>query len=212
MRIGVIIPDRGDRPGFLENCLRMIKAQTLKPAIIELVNDEPTSKNYDITKRYRMGYDRLRNKDLDIIALMENDDWYAPEYLETMISRWISSGKPEIFGLDHTIYYHIRLFAHFTMNHSSRSSAMNTIVKPDLNFKWCPDHEPYTDIHLWNTLKGTIISPEKTICMGIKHGIGLCGGRSHLDRLHRYINPDEQKEFLKATLDQVSFEFYSKVF
>lgn len=212
MRIGVIIPDRGDRPDLLANCLRMLKAQTLQPEIIELVNDAPTSESCDITKRYRIGYDRLRNKGLDLIAFIENDDWYSPDYLETMANKWIESGKPDIIGTNYTIYYHIRLFAHFTMNHDTRSSAMSTLLKPDLNFKWCVDHEPYTDIHLWHTLKGVIFEPEKTICMGIKHGVGLCGGKTHIDRFDRFIHKDSNKGFLREKLDSDSFKFYSQYF
>lgn len=210
MRVGIIIPDRGDRPEFLKNCLRMISNQTLQPSIIELVNDEPLSKECDITWRYRTGYDRLRNKELDIIALIENDDWYSPTYLETMVNEWINRGKPNIIGTDHTIYYHIGLFAHFTMHHTQRSSAMSTLIRPDLEFKWCQDNEPYTDIHLWESLKGIIFKPENTICMGIKHGVGLCGGRSHVDRLNRYVNKDENKDFLKKILDLDSYWFYSE--
>ena len=86
--IGVIIPDRGDRPKFLENCLRMLKAQTMQPTIIEIVNDAPFSDEKDITLRYRLGYERLRNKEIEVIALIENDDWYAPDYLEIMYNKF----------------------------------------------------------------------------------------------------------------------------
>ena len=84
MKIGIIIPDKNDRPHFLKNCLRMIEAQSVKPDIIELVNQNPIDidpNGYvepglacDITFRYRTGYERLRNKGLDGIFLMENED------------------------------------------------------------------------------------------------------------------------------------------
>ena len=145
MKIGIIIPDKSDRPKFLENCLRMINSQTIKPDIIELVNDKPIDinpdgyalpekRNCDITLRYRTGYDRLRNKGINVIFLMENDDWYAPDYIETMLKYWEKYGRPDIFGTNYTIYYHIKLFAYFTMNHSMRSSAMSTLIRSDLNF------------------------------------------------------------------------------
>jgi hypothetical protein len=41
MRVGVIIPDRGDRPRLLENCMRMLRAQTLQPVAVELINFTP---------------------------------------------------------------------------------------------------------------------------------------------------------------------------
>lgn len=215
MKLAVLIPDRGDRPRFLENCLRMIKAQTLQPDIIELVNDPPLSADRDITWRYRIGYDRLRKKGIKLIALMENDDFYHPTYLETMVAHWNDQGRPDLIGQDHTIYYNIRVFGKFTFNHKTRSSAMNTLIKADLDFPWCPDNEPFTDIHLWchAGLTGVTVRPERNICIGIKHGEGLCGGRSHIDRLERYL-PDQDKDhsFLKAHMDAESFKFYTNYY
>lgn len=213
MKVAVLIPTRNDRPGFLDNCIRMIHNQTLKPDHIEIVNDAPISDKVDITWRYRTGYERLRNFGFDVIALMEDDDYYSPDYLKTMVEQWQKHGKPDIFGTNYTIYYHIKLFSLFVMNHTQRSSAMSTLIKPDLDFKWCVDHEPYTDLHLWKTLKGITFRPEKHICLGIKHGVGLCGGRSHVDRLNRYdYFADENKEFLKANTDKQSFKFYNNYF
>lgn len=216
MKIALLIPTRGDRPDFLQNCLRMMKGQTIQPDHIEIVDDAPINEKCDITYRYRTGYDRLRNKGFDAILLIEDDDYYAPNYIETMFNKWVESGKPNILGTTYTIYYHIKLFACFTMFHETRSSAMSTLLKPDLDFPWCVDHEPYTDLHLWNTLKGVLFKPKEHICVGIKHGVGLCGGRSHVDRLHRYEGEksiqDPDKTLLKQLMDNDSFNFYSNYF
>lgn len=210
MKIGVIIPTRGDRPEFLENCLRMLNAQTLQPHIVELIDFEP-GEQCDITKRYRIGYDRLRNKGLDGIAFIEDDDWYRPDYLEIMTTEWMKRGCPDLFGTMYTIYYHLRLKAWFEFQHDRRASAMNTLIKPDLNFEWCPDHEAYTDLHLWKiALNGMTFRPKQVIAMGIKHGIGMCGGRNHTDRLNRFVNHDKELRFMKSVMDAESFEFYSK--
>jgi len=212
MKIGIIIPDRNDRPLFLANCLRLIKNQTLQPEIIEVVNYEPESDNVDITQRYRRGYDKLRNKGLDVIAFMENDEWYSPKYLEIMTNGWIDNGKPEIFGTNYTIYYHIKLFSYFTMHHLTRSSAMSTLITPDLVIKWCVDEQPYTDIWLWKQLQGVTFTPPEIICLGIKHGVGKCGGMAHVDKLHRYVGNDENKDYLRSVVDNESFNFYSNYF
>lgn len=215
MKLAVLIPDRGDRPRFLENCLRMIKEQTLQPDIIELVNDPPQSADCDITWRYRTGYDRLRNRGITLIAFMENDDFYHPTYLETMVAHWNDEGRPDIIGQNYTIYYNLHVSGKFTFNHKTRSSAMNTLIKADLNFPWCQDKEPFTDMHLWlnSGLKGVTVHPKKIICIGMKHGEGLCGGRSHVDRLHRFeSDKDIDKRFLKFHLDPESFEFYTNYF
>lgn len=210
LKIGIIIPDRKDRPKFMQNCLRMIKAQTLQPEIIHIANEKPVSAEKDITKRYRTGYDALRARGLDAIALMENDDFYHPTYLQYMAEQWQKHGKPDLLGTAYTIYYHLKLKAWFTMNHSLRSSAMNTFIKPDLNFDWCVDSDPYTDLHLWmrSGLKGVVIKPP-ILSIGIKHGEGLCGGRNHTDKLERYINKDTDLSFLEKHMDYESFQFYT---
>lgn len=216
MKIAVLIPDRSDRPQFLENCLRMMKAQTLQPEHIELVNDKPLNDKCDITYRYRTGYDRLRNKGYDLIAFIENDDWYDPDYLSTMAHAWKNTGRPQLLGTGSTIYYHIFKKRYLTMQHSTRSSAMNTFIVPNLNFLWCKDDQPYTDIHLWKLLKGVTVRTDIPISMGIKHGLGMCGGGFHdenekHDVMHRFSEQDLDMKYLKKIMDSESFNFYSNL-
>lgn len=211
MRVAVLIPTRGERPSLLQNCLRLLKAQTLQPDHIEIVNDAPLSEEKDITWRYRIGYDRLRGKGFDVIALIEDDDYYAPDYLEVMVNTWSKTREP-IFGTNYTIYYHIRLFRHYRMNHTGRSSAMSTLIVPDLKIQWCADSEPYTDMHLWMMcgLKYRVFAPDHHICLGIKgHEQGMTGGGSHTSKLTRYTDEDNDKKLLRSVCDPESFEFYS---
>lgn len=210
MKIAVLIPTRNDRPGFLYNCLRMIEAQTLKPVHIEVIDYAPESNMCDITQRYRRGYDKLKGRDFDVISLVEDDDYYSPIYLETMAAEWEKRGRPDIFGTLYTIYYHLKLGAFFTMYHQDRASAMNTFIKPDLDINWPVDHEPFTDIHLWEKIRGVTFDPGKIISVGMKHGIGMCGGGSHTGKLKRYTEPDNG--FLQRILDHESYKFYSQFY
>lgn len=227
MKLGIIIPDRGDRPRFMENCMRMLKAQTYLPDLIavNVVDDPPIDDHVDITKRYRIGYDQLRGKGLDLIAFIENDDWYSPNYLETMIAAWERFKRPGLFGTCETIYYHLQLKAYFKMEHHTRSSAMNTFIKPDMDFPWPVEMEPFLDMHLWgmkdNPIKTRIVfKPDKIISVGMKHGVGkTIGGGQHIidDRVRRrYVNKDVNSEypngFLKTVLDADSFTFYDNYF
>lgn len=210
LKIAVLVPHRNDRPQFLANLRRMLDAQTLRPEVICEVDYAPLSSACDISQRYRKGYEFLCNRGFDFIALMEVDDWYSPDYLETVAKAWIEKGKPQIFGQSYTIYYHIFLRRWFTMNHRHRSSAMNTILVPDLVFHWPLDHDPYTDLHLWRHIPGMTWTPEKHICLGIKHGIGMVGGHNHNSRMDRYINPDNG--LFEKTLDPESFKFYTHLY
>ncbi len=215
MKLAVLIPDRGDRPQFLKNCLRMMGGQTLRPSMIHVVDFKPTSDRKDISKRYREGYTVLSGiPDLDLIAFIENDDWYAPWYLETMVAEWEKAGRPDIFGTNYTIYYHLKEKKYFTRRHDQLSSAMSTLIKPNLKLVWPLDHDPYTDVFLWEQaktgqIKGVVFEPQRIICVGMKHGVRLTGGDYHDNELHRYINDDNG--FLENTLDGKSLEFYQSV-
>lgn len=81
-----------------------------------------------------------------------------------------------------------------------------------MNFDWGQDNNPFTDIHLWNKInRRLVINPHKTICLGIKHGIGKCGAGMHVSNLERYKNDDSDLSFLKDNTDKQSFEFYESL-
>jgi len=185
----------------------MIDLQTVKPQEIRVADFPPKSDACDITRRYRLLYNSFYGQDFDVIFLIEDDDYYAPDYFEYMLTKWVEHGKPDIFGTNYTIYYHLKLQAYFTMHHEDRASAMNTMIKPGLQFDWCPDDEPYTDLHLWRVCKGHVFHPSRHISLGIKHGIGLSGGHGHTTRLHRFDTPDNG--FLQANVDETTFKFYT---
>lgn len=218
MRVGIILPTRGDRKEFIKHAQYLISKQTIQPMYMAFMDYEPESKEKDISQRYRRGYDKLRNKNLDCILFFEDDDFYSATYIETQITAWVAHGKPDLFGTNFTHYYHLREKSYFTMYHDTRSSAMSTLIKPDLNFEWCPDHEPYTDTHLWmaSGLKGITYKPSGIICIGIKHGVGLTGGSFHTDRLQTFhgdrATSDANGDWLSAHTDAKSFEFYRNYF
>ena len=218
IKIAVLIPDRCDRPEFMHNCLQMMKSQTLQPVYIHIENYKPESAHPDITQRYRRGYeylsamfnDKINLGEIDLIAFIENDDYYAPNYLETMAQMWEENGCSDMIGTTYSHYYHLSMLKYSKLEHFTRSAAMNTFIKPNLNISWCADSQPYTDMHLWTNLKGvskTLVAPENIISIGMKHGIGKCGGAHHTNRLDRYRESDEDRHWLKSnTLD--SFDFY----
>lgn len=217
-RIGIIVPDRNDRPEFLENCLRMIKNQILNNVdiFIKVVDYQPINNECDITPRYKFGYNFFKNFtingfDLDCILLMENDDYYSPNYIQTMIDEWINHGEPDIFGTNYTYYYHIVLLKFKQLIHYRRSSAMNTLIKPNLNIVWPKDNDPYTDLHLWKQLNGITFEPKNIISIGIKHNVGKTGGQYHSTKLDRYIENDKEMLFLNKHMDNESLKFYKSI-
>lgn len=208
MQIGILIPTRGDRPLFLQHALKLIERQLLQVDFIEIVDDKPISKEKDITWRYKIGCQRLIEKGADLIFFWEDDDWYANTYLLKMWDAWNENGKPAMLGIETSIYYHLKLKKWRLFNHPGRSSAFCTIVtKEILNFKWPKDSEPYTDIYLWKNLKGKAIRLGTTEAIGIKHGLGLCGGNGHsFEGMYR--NFDPSMKWLSSKIDEESFNFY----
>lgn len=215
MRIVVLVPDRGDRPEFMAQCRKLIERQTLQPVHVEVVDYAPVNDDPDITPRYKFGYEKISKEiECDLIAFMENDDWYHRDYLKLHSEKWWECGRPIIFGTNFTVYYHLKLQRYFTMYHEQRSSAMNTFMRPNIpGIDWGLMHNPYTDMQLWEQLykKGGAVWKPPVLSVGMKHGVGKFGGFCHVDMLERYENADGG--FLMNTIgveDRESYDFYMK--
>lgn len=209
-KIGVLIPDRGDRPDFLAQALNYISRQTLQPHLMLLKNEAPISDAIDITYRYRTGCEELFAKGCEVVFFWENDDWYAPNYIEKMVQAWQKAGKPPIFGIGNTIYYHLQTGQYVKLNHPRRSSAMNIMVtNAVLKAHWGDDSYAYTDWQLWcqyrSTGKTALFNP--LISLGIKHGVGLCGGGGHTENFAHYNQTDDNDKLLREIVGN-DYEFY----
>lgn len=207
--IGLVIPDRQDRPMFLENCLRMIKRQTMQDFKLYLINHKPTGPEYDLTLRVRQGYEQAKADGCECVLIIENDDWYSPIYVAKMYREWIKADKPTLLGIDTTIYYHVRKRGFRELSHGGRSSLFCTLISCSAEISWCEDKEIFLDIHLWKNHRGVLITPKKPICLGIKHGIGKLGGGGHT-RMY-YPENDQNYEYLSAIVDKSSLALYQSI-
>lgn len=211
MKIGVLIPTRGDRVKFLAQANKLLSKQTMKPHEVNIVNFKPSDGNKDITKRYRIGCNELFNeKKCDLVIFWEDDDWYSNDYIETIFNSWISNGKPDIIGFGKTIYYHLFVKNYLVINHPTRASACCTAVtKEILNTKFPDDTYPYLDMEIWAQInKKYVINTERFYHVGIKHGIGLVGGGGHPENWRKYQHKDGNLKFLSSIVDSESLEFY----
>ncbi len=214
MKIGVLTPTRGDRPKFLEFAFHQIKRQTVQPNFIELVDDVPVNPNVkDITFRYAKGSERLLKKGADVIFLIEDDDYYSVNYIETMLNEWNKAENPEIFGSGISYYYHLALKRYCYIKHYERASAFSTMITKEglLKMKWPKDDYPFTDIELWKQLKGKTFVPDNILTIGIKgHNEGkLFGGIGHnREWMSKY---EKDENWLEKNVDNEAFEFYSTI-
>lgn len=215
MKIGVVIPTRGDeRKEFVTNCMDQLRRQTLQPNHVVLIDDKPKDAKPDITYRYRKGCNELISLGCDLIFFIEDDDFYCESYISFMVKCWQEAGEPDIFGFENTVYYNIVTQKYTILGHPGRASMMNTMVKTSAlkNLTWCDDNYSYTDLHLWKSLKGNTKKINWFPCIGIKHGIGLCGGGGHVKDWRAYDKEDHNFEFLLRHVDQKSMSFYRLIY
>lgn len=190
----------------------MLDKQTLKPDLIRIINHDLGLDGCDISVRYQMGLKEIFEQyECDVCFLIENDDWYRNDYIERMMSEWYDFGRPDLFGLGTTVYYHIGLNKYKKMSHQGRASAFSTMcTKEILNCAPAKSFDPFFDMHIWKQPinKATFDCGEQ-ICLGIKHGEGSCGGKAHQSNFP-YTDNDIDLSYLKSIVDEESFKFYEK--
>lgn len=212
IKIGVVIPTRGDRTAFLKQAKELLSKQTLAPDFIEIVDFKPKSNEIDIKKRYEIGCKNLFEKKCDVVIFWEDDDWYSSRYIEIMIAAWVNANKPAIFGIGNSCYYHIFANKYLIINHPGRASMMSTMVtKAILNIDWGIENDAYADVIIWKELKGRTFIPPVRICLGVKHGIGMTGGGGHdSENFAHYNKIDKERMFLRSVVG-TDILFYNKL-
>lgn len=208
MKIGVVVPTQGKRPNFLARCYHYLDSQTLKPDIIEVV-DNDSGMARDLTWRYRVGIDRVKDK-CDLIFAIEDDDFYASNYIETMVYKWEQNGRPDIFGPNTTIYYHLAVKKLWQDYHEYRSSMFSTCFRSEAikRVRFPADSEISLDMNLWKQMSGKTFHSDEIICVGIKHGIGSYGGVGHDHNRSFYKTEDPNFNWLRKVVGDDNLEFY----
>lgn len=208
--ISIIIPTRGDRPQYLAQCLKMMKAQTIQPDNIILVDYKPLSNENDLADRYRKGIKRSNEAFSDLTFFIEDDDYYSPKYIETMINLWRENGRPSLFGLAETTYYHIGINKYKKIFHDGRASMFQTMISGDFYMNLKEFGNKNFDVNLWHNYKGNKKTSNlfNKIAMGIKHGTGICGGIGHREDIYVNAINDSDKNYLKLITNE-SFDFYN---
>lgn len=203
----VIIPDRSDRPDFLKFCFHQLSRMTIKPDMVYLIDRPPIDmRTKDLIGRIKEGVESAKADGFDKVYIIENDDYYAPDYFEKM------AFDGDFVGLRNTIYYHIgnRTYENLTHAHSSlcftgfRISALN-------QFRWPEPTAIFLDIKLWNYAfrnKKNIRFVQQFVGVGIKHGVGLSGGSGHR---RTFPNKDPEMRYLQSLVDPDAFKFYQSL-
>jgi hypothetical protein len=212
MKIAIITPHQDKkRSKFLKRLEYYISRQT-RQADSWIVVDDVTGLHKDLTFRIKVGIDRALESGCSGVFIMEDDDWYHPTYIESMLSNWEEAGKPDLFGQGFTDYYHIKVQKHHRLVHPGRASLMSTFIHlPAIyDFTFPANDYVFLDINLWKQMKGKTFNPVKPLCVGIKHGVGVTGGNGHNENWKLY-RQDYKFAILKGLIGKDS-EFYEQYF
>jgi hypothetical protein len=198
-----ITPSRGDRPQFLEFCKHQLSRMTVKPVESFFITAPPLDGRYDIVWRINAGVVNAKLNGIDKVYIIEDDDYYPVDYFERM-----PIGENDIVGCPYSFYYNLRNRTYQQLVHVNRSSLFCTgfsISGMNIRFNRFKFDSPNFDLALWRESKKKKRKFYDSGAVGIKHGIGLCGGRGHRSVLK---HSDENMEWLKANVDSEAFEFY----
>jgi hypothetical protein len=214
-KIILITPDRKDRPEFLEHCRYQMEIQTVKADKHLVINFDPTPGVVDIVPRLIMGLAIAKEMKFDYCLIIENDDYYPGNYIETVI-KYLD--RFDIVGVDKSIYYSLQHNCLKTLNHPGRSSLYLTSFRTESmsGFEWPELTMLYFDIYLWQKhtgRKGFINFPYSPI--GIKHGNGFTPGNFHNGvvngKLMKDMINDPGREWLRMHTREESFDFYQSL-
>lgn len=212
MKVGVITPTVSkERKPFLDFLKMRMEKQTLQPHHWDIIDYPNETGKIDLTKRYKQGIAKAFDNDCDLVLLMEDDDYYPLDYIEEMKKAWIRVGKPTLIGVEPSIYYHLGCGG--IRDHGmllQHCSAFCSAVAPGVETNVCKDMDPFFDFALWRAnggVKITLMNPP----LGIKHGIGVCGGAFH-NRSAKFKKFDDcDQTWLRMRVDKEAFEFYKSI-
>jgi len=212
LKLAFVTPTRGDRNEFLALCKRYVNRQSLfVDSNISyqhfIIDYEPTSDEVDLNDRYQKGLEQALEFDADLIFFIEDDDWYHPNYVKSLIDLWLSKDQPSLFGFNTTIYYHITKRKVWYLDHPNHASMFNTVIDKELaeeivkNRLFTRTPNIYLDIFLWKreVNKLSFETPKK-LCLGIKHGKGIVAGMGHKGEFWKY-EEDRELEILHSIMD-----------
>ncbi len=205
-----ITPTRGDRPKFLEFCKFQLGRMNTRPDASYFIDYKPKSSAVDLIPRIKAGILKAKLDGFQYVMIFEDDDFFPKDYFDG-VEELFNSGV-EFIGSRNTTYYNLKNRTYQEWEHARHSSLFLTGFKIQAldDFLWPNDTEPFLDISLWlhavNTRKK--IAWRETKAIGIKHGIGLCGGRGHIQQ-NKYM--DMNHEWLKANVDSEAFDFYKSI-
>ena len=229
MKNGItVITPTGDRPKAFELCAKYIQRQTCRPNQWIVIDDGKSDIEFSNflsvwvrpVKRQKQKREPRHTLPLNIlealplieydtILIMEDDDWYAPTYIEWMVSYFKKDPSKLLIGQGRGLYYHIPSLRFRRCPNILHAGLCKTGFKSGLIPKVeeiCKTKmtNPFIDIKLWQktlSFDKKLIFDEKDYCVGIK-GMpgrqGVCAGwTQYMNNTYTY---DTDMEYLKSII------------
>jgi len=153
----------GDRPVCLSLLQKWVNNQTVKPDQWIVVDDGVTpyrpSINCDYIRRTPLKTDpkftlvpnmrvALEHIENERIVFLEDDEYYAPKYIETMMQKLANH---HIVGIGKSKYYHLPTFTYYQHRNCDHASLAQTAMKYLYmnNLAAVLDGDSFLDIRLW---------------------------------------------------------------
>ena len=143
----------------------------------------------------------------DSVAIIEDDDWYAPNYLEYMVGK-LSQG--DIVGEGRTIYYNVALrrwAVHTNMTHCSLCATgfNRRTFQAFYNEAACLD--PFVDMRFWERASQRftrlIYDPDRQLCGRTFVGIKGMPGKRGYSTSHNPDDPNHRNAFQDLDLTKL---------
>jgi hypothetical protein len=206
MNFAAIIPDRGDRKELTELCFAQLDRMTKKPDKVYHIKHKPESERFDLVQRIHIGTNLAKADGFDWVFIIENDDFYPANYFDKFTPYFENH---DFLGDDMTHYYNLRNQSYKLMQHPHRSSLFTTAFRISALNHWdwkkVDPHMAFLDIELWKYGRFKRRKFIQTGAIGIKHGIGLCGGKGHSMNMPQ---KDFALEWLAENTDEMCFNHY----
>jgi len=219
MEILTLITPTGDRPLAFALCQNWIRKQTLQPNQWIVVDDgkvplkpyvpmqyvrrepQPDDPKHTLVLNLKTAMPLIKG---DKIMIIEDDEYYAPEYLEEMACRL---NQHEIVGIGRSRYYHLPSGNYSRLPNITQASFAEMAFRSSFlpEFKKFLNGGQYIDIIIWRNIdkkrRFVFIDNGKPLYVGMKgmpgrHGIG--GGHDKNHRIYRCHHCDESRKILNS--------------
>lgn len=212
MKTAVLIPTRGDRPGFIAQAKQMLQYQTLRPDKVYIVDAPGQEGVYDTDARTRVGIAKAIKDGIDRLFTWDDDEYYAPTYLEWLNSKWTDS---DAIGVRNLPYYHLgyrrAVYREFSAHATNSCTAFVPEAVKDMDVR----QTGYMfDTLLWGWLNAYCSvelvhqPPVPFQVIGMKHGVGAMTAGAHEWPAAMYELQDTDAHWLKANVHPDMVDFY----